>query len=481
MSTPADGAPGEGSGVPAGAAGADGTTILALRRELTWRDLVVYGLLFIGVTAPMGTFGVLDARSGGAIALVFVVATVAMSFTAWSYARMSEAVPQAGSVYAYASAGLGRRAGFLAGWMVTLDYLFIPALASLFVGIACHALVPAVPVWVFTLVAVALTTGLNLRDVRLAARVGLVMLAVELVVLGAFAVLAVVYLAQHGPTRGWLTPLTGVGGLGPAGVVGAASVAVLAFLGFDAIATFAEETTGSSRQVGRALQFCLVLAGLLFVTQTYLGALLSTATPAALAADPEAQGTAFFAMLDASIGPWFSTVVTVVRAVGPVFSALVAQAAVSRLLYAMARERALPAPLARLGTTGRTPRNAILLSAVVTLVVATLAATRPDGLDVLSSMVTVGALTAFVFLHASVVGFFRRRLGRTVWHVVVPVVGSLVIVAVLVEASRLALVIAAGWFVLGLAAMVLRPSAARALGGGAGDVTAATGDGGPVR
>lgn len=114
----------------------------------------------------MGTFGVLDARGGGAVALVFVVATVAMSFTAWSYARMSAAVPRAGSVYAYASAGLGPRPGFLAGWMIALDYLFIPSVASLFAGIACHALVPAVPVWVFTLAAVVLVTALNLGGVK---------------------------------------------------------------------------------------------------------------------------------------------------------------------------------------------------------------------------------------------------------------------------------------------------------------------------
>ena len=68
-----------------------------LRRSLSLRDLVVSGLLFIGPLAPVGVFGVLDARSGGALALVYVIATAAMGFTAWSYARMSAAVPRAGS------------------------------------------------------------------------------------------------------------------------------------------------------------------------------------------------------------------------------------------------------------------------------------------------------------------------------------------------------------------------------------------------
>ncbi|GAB3982298.1 hypothetical protein GCM10029978_085620 [Actinoallomurus acanthiterrae] len=88
-----------------------------LRRSLSLRDLIVYGLLFIGPLAPVGVFGVLDAKSSGAVALVYVVATIAMGFTALSYAQMSRRVPNAGSVFAYASAGLaGRRACWPAGW-----------------------------------------------------------------------------------------------------------------------------------------------------------------------------------------------------------------------------------------------------------------------------------------------------------------------------------------------------------------------------
>ena len=183
-------------------------------------------------------------------------------------------------------------------------------------------------------------------------------------------------------------------------------------------------------------------------------------SPAELPADPAAQGTAFYTMLDASIGPWFGSVVTVVRAVGPVFSALVAQAAVvPAAVRHGARARAAGGAGAPGHRPGTRPRNAILLSAVVTLVIATLAATRPNGLDVLSSMVTVGALTAFLFLHASVIGYARRAGARDARYVLVPVVGALIIVAVLVEASRLALAIAAVWFVVGLVVMVTRPAA----------------------
>lgn len=133
-----------------------------LRRSLGFRDLVVYGLLFIAPMAPVGVYGTLDAKSHGAVALVYLVATVAMAFTAFSYAQMVRVVPQAGSVFAYARAGLGKEAGFVAGWMVMLDYLLIPAVAYLFSGIAMNSLVPEVSRWVWTALAVVITTFLNL-------------------------------------------------------------------------------------------------------------------------------------------------------------------------------------------------------------------------------------------------------------------------------------------------------------------------------
>lgn len=328
-----------------------------LRRSLGFRDLVVYGLLFIAPMAPVGVFGTLDARSHGAVALVYLVATVAMAFTAFSYAQMVRVVPQAGSVFAYARVGLGERAGFLAGWMAMLDYLLIPAVAYLFCGIAMNALVPGVSRWVWTALAVVVTTLLNLWGVRVAARVGFLVLAMEIVVLLVFVVAAVVVLARDGAERGWLSPLSGDGTRGAfalSAVLGAVSIAVLSYLGFDAIASFAEEVTGGSEKVARAVLVCLALAGVLFVAQTYLVALLEPVSSARLAAEPERQGSAFYDAVDASVGTWLHDLVAVSKAIGAAFAALAGQAAAGRLLFAMARGRRLPRALSKTRSGGAT-------------------------------------------------------------------------------------------------------------------------------
>ncbi|MFC8591737.1 APC family permease [Streptomyces atroolivaceus] len=431
-----------------------------LRRTLGFRDLVVYGLLFIAPMAPVGVFGTLDARSDGAVALVYLVATVVMAFTAFSYAQMVRVAPLAGSVFAYARKGLGEGPGFIAGWMAMLDYLLIPAVAYLFSGIAMNALVPEVSQWVWTAIAVVVTTLLNLWGVRAAARVGFAVLAMEIVVLLVFVVSAVVVLVRDGARRGWLTPLTGDSEFSMAAVLGAVSIAVLSYLGFDAIASFAEEVTGGSAKVARAVLFCLVLAGALFVVQSYLAALLEPVSSAELAADPAKQGSAFYDAVDASVGSWLHDLVAVSKAIGAAFAALAGQAAAGRLVFAMARERRLPTFLSQIDARSGVPRVAIMCAAVVTLVAAVWAARRDDGLDHLVSVVDVGALTAFVLLHASVVGWFavRRMEGTPSWwrHVLMPVVGAAILVAVILEATTSAQLVGLCWLGIGLVVLAVQ-------------------------
>ncbi|MFJ4570386.1 APC family permease [Streptomyces sp. NPDC088846] len=460
MSGTGSGSGNGGSGGGSGAREAAHQEEGRLRRTLGFRDLVVYGLLFIAPMAPVGIFGALDAKAGGAVALVYVAATVVMAFTAFSYAQMVRVAPLAGSVFAYARKGLGEGPGFVAGWMAMLDYLLIPAVAYLFSGIALHALLPSVSPWVWTALAVVVTTFLNLWGVRAAARVGFAVLVMEIVVLLVFLVSAVVVLVRDGAQRGWLTPFTGDSGFSASAVLGAVSVAVLSYLGFDAIASFAEEVTGGPSKVARAVLFCLVLAGALFVAQGYLAALLEPMTSAELAADPAAQGSAFYYTVDSAVGTWLHDLVAVSKAIGAAFAALAGQAAAGRLLFAMARERRLPALLSKVDPRSGVPRLAILLAAVVTLVAAVWAARRADGLDRLVSVVDIGALTAFVLLHASVVGWFavRRMEGPPSWwrHVLVPVVGAGVLIAVIVEATASAQVVGVCWLGVGLVVLALQ-------------------------
>jgi amino acid transporter len=428
-----------------------------LKRSLSFTDLMVYGLIFMVPIAPFGIFGSVFQASGGMVVLAYLVGALGMAFTAASYAQMSRAFPMAGSVYTYAGRGIAQPVGFLAGWMVLLDYVLVPGLLYLISGVAMNSILPAVPVWAWVVAFVVLNTVVNYFGIETTARINKLMLVAELVVLAIFLVVGVVALA-NGAGRGFaLTPLYDSSTFSLGLVFGAVSIAVLSFLGFDGISTLAEENRESARTIGRAMIAALALAGLLFVVQTWVAALL-VPDPQRLVAEGDPGGTAFYDAAAVAGGAWLSTLTAVATAVAWGFAnSLVAQAATSRLLFAMARDRQLPSFLRRVHPLRRVPVNATLLVAAVSLVLGIYTSTREDGITLLSTLVNFGALSAFLVLHVSVVVHFAVR-GRSsdYWrHLAVPVIGFVILAYVVVNAQVAAQGLGFAWLVLGIAVLVV--------------------------
>jgi amino acid transporter len=429
-----------------------------LKRSLTFTDLLVYGLIFMVPIAPFGIFGSVFQASGGMIALAYVIGMVGMAFTALSYAQMSRAFPVAGSVYTYAGRGLHPAVGFLAGWQILLDYVLVPALLYIVAGAAMHSFIPGLPVWAWIAIFVLANTAVNYFGIELTARVNRLMLVGELVVLAIFVVCALVAIAQ-GRGDGWSwRPLYDRSTFSIGVAFSAVSVAVLSFLGFDGISTLAEENREGASVVGRATVAALAVAGSLFIVQTWLAALL-VPDRTALIQNGDPAGSAFYDTAEFASGHWLSVLTAVATAIAWGFAnALVAQAATSRLLFSMARDRQLPAFLAEIHPVRRVPENATFLVGAVSLAVGGYLSTRDDGITLLSTLVNFGALTAFLALHAAVIGHYVVREHSRDWlrHLVVPVLGLVIVGYVVVKANVAAQRLGLVWLAVGVALAAFR-------------------------
>jgi amino acid transporter len=427
-----------------------------LKRSLTFTDLLVYGLVFMVPIAPFGIFGGVFQASGGMVALAYAIGGLAMAFTAASYSQMSRAFPMAGSVYTYAGRGIAQPVGFIAGWMILLDYVLVPALLYLIAAIAMNSIYSSIPVLVWLIGFVVLNTVVNYFGIEFTARVNKIMLVGELIVLAIFLVIGVIALAS-GEGRGFdFSPIYNSETFSLSLVFGAVSIAVLSFLGFDGISTLAEENRESARNIGKSMIAALALAGVLFIVQTWIAALLVPDADT-LIAEGDAAGTAFYDAAGVAGGAWLATLTAVATAIAWGFAnSLVAQAATSRLLYAMARDRQLPGILAKVHPTRRVPVNATLVVAVISLVLGWYMTTRDDGITLLSTLVNFGALSAFLLLHVSVVvHFIVRRKSRDYWrHLAVPVIGFAILLYVVINAQVAAQTLGFIWLGVGMVLLV---------------------------
>jgi amino acid transporter len=417
-----------------------------LNRALTTRDLVVYGMIFMVPIAPYSVFGFVWNDAKGMVPLAYLVGLIGMFFTAMSYAELSRAFPLAGSVYTYAQRGLHELAGFFSGWLILLDYILVPALLYLFSAVALRPLFPRIPEWTWLAGFIGFNAFVNLLGIQFTARVNRYMLVMELLVLAVFVILGL-FALYGGAGAGGLTlkPMYNPEVFSLSTVVGATSIAVLSFLGFDGISTLAEESRSGENSVGRAALLSLVLVGALFMLQTWIAADLAQGMRFS---SPE---TAFYEVSERAGGVWLRlvTIVAVVIATA-IANAIAAQAAVSRILFAMARDGKLPAVLAKIHPRYKTPYVSTLAVAFVSLLVGLLFSARVDDL---SRIINFGALTSFLLLHLSVVNhfFIRRRSGRWLRHMVFPLMGSSVIGFVLYEMDRSAKILGACWITAGIA------------------------------
>ncbi|HET7328135.1 MAG TPA: APC family permease [Nocardioidaceae bacterium] len=422
-----------------------------LKRSLSFSDMLIYGLIFMVPIAPFGIFGSVYAESGGMVVLAYAVGAIGMAFTALSYSEMAKAFPMAGSVYSYAGRGIAAPVGFVAGWAILLDYILVPALLYIVSGVAMASFVPAVPVWVWVLAFIALNTFVNYFGIELTARVNKLMLVAELIVLAIFLVIGIWALATTPGVGFSFDPVFNPETYSLSVVFAAVSIAVLSFLGFDAISTLAEENQDEARQIGRAMVGALVLAGVLFVVQTWVAALLVPNRDALLSGEGN-LGTAFYDAAGNAGGAWLSTLTAIATAIAWGFAdALVAQAATSRVLFSMSRDRQLPAFLRRVHPTHRVPTNATFLIAAISVAVGLYMASRGDGIALLSTMVNFGALTAFLLLHVSVLAYYVVKRGsRSPRHIVLPICGLLILGYVMWSANVAAQVTGLTWLAIGI-------------------------------
>jgi amino acid transporter len=441
-----------------------------LKRSLSFWDLLIYGLVFMVPIAPFGIFGSVFNASGGMVALAYAIGAVAMVFTAISYGQMAKAFPLAGSVYTYAGRGIAPPVGFIAGWQILLDYILVPALLYIVSGIAMNAFVPGIPVWVWVVGFILLNTVVNYFGIQMTARMNRIMLVGELIVLALFLVIGFAALANGKSTGDALTPLYNSDTFSVGLVFGAVSIAALSFLGFDAISTLSEENTDEARKIGRATIASLFMVAVLFVAQTWVAALL-VPDREKLLTDGDPEGIAFYQAAEHASGHWLYVLTAVATAIAWGFAdAMVAQAATSRVLYSMARDRQLPSFLATIHPKYRVPEYATFVVAAVSIVVGVGLTFREDnGLTQLTTLVNFGALTAFILLHVSVISHYMVRNGSRdiLRHLVVPVCGIVILGYVVYKAKAAAQVVGLTWLGVGIVIVVALVLSGRtpALGG----------------
>lgn len=380
-----------------------------LKRSLSWPHLI-----FLGVGAIVGTgilvlIGTAADKAGPAMMLSFVIAGVICAAAALAYAEVATMIPASGSAYTYSYVVFGELIAWFVGWSLILEYSLVVSAVSVgwsgyfspLVGIPQELATAPLLGGVFNFPAVfiiVVIAGLLIYGIRESANLNSVLVAIKMVALAMFVVIALrVFNADN------FTPFMpyGFGKNGPpgqeVGVMAAAAIIFFAFYGFDAIATAAEEAKNPGRDLAIGIVGSMLLCVVIYMA-------VAAAAIGAESYQRFTSSTEPLALILRDIGqPFAAKILALSASIGMPTVILAFFYGQSRIFLSMSRDGLLPPALARL--SGR--RNPVRITVFTAVVVALLAGLVP--LNDLVALANAGTLTAFIAVCAAMLTMRRRE------------------------------------------------------------------------
>jgi amino acid transporter len=320
--------------------------------------------LIVGIISATGK------GAGIAAPLSVLLAGIGVFALGWIVAQYAKRIHAAGALYDYVSNGLGKIIGGAAGWLYYAGTIVLTTGLGVLIGGYVHDTLMAeyefepLPIWAWNVIWAAVLFVVLYFGVKISTRVQLTLALVSALAVLAFFVYVITQVETNDIARAF-NPDEAPDGI--TGVLFGVLYGVLIFVGFETAANLAEEAHQPKKAIPRAVLFSVVVVSIFYLIASYTqvaGFGFSVETFASAAAAP------LFALAspEAAGGFGSTTLVRVmelvvlldVMAVG-----IGAAVASTRGVFAMARDRRLPGPLAIVSKKHETPVAAIVFLLVV--------------------------------------------------------------------------------------------------------------------
>lgn len=427
-----------------------------LSRSLTIWQLVAFGLTYLQPIGPAVIFGFLLSTSGGSVALPYALAFVGMIFTVMSYSVLIKEYPLSGSIYNYVKYVINPFWGFIAGWLLALDYILIPTITSVSSAIYAHQLVPSISYEVWLCLFICGMGLLNLIGIKSTSYINSAILLLQVGIVVAGFVIWTTFLMKSSRSAHSLFSLAPFQFDTFSGLLQASSLAIFSFLGFDAVTTMAEESVNPRRDIPRAMMICTCIGFTIMFVTGYLGVLLFPNWQT-LITDQSWLDAALFNAAKLTGGDLFVLMYTVGFILAMVITNLVGTAAAARLLYGIGRDGIIPSRIfSAVNKRFQTPHWNIVFIMLIEMVLGSFA--NPDQL---AELINYGAISGFIMLNFSVIWFGVKRLSimpnnirnitsNLLKYFIFPSIGWAIMLSIFVCMKLVTIVFGSTWGVAGI-------------------------------
>ncbi len=315
-------------------------------------------------TVPASNIGLIVALSGNGTWLSFVIGLMGLLLVSININQFASRSASPGSLYSYITKGLGATAGVICGWSLVLAYLFTGM--SVLCGFANFfgIFISHLGIHPSSITLLAIGAGISwyaaYKDIQLSA---LTMLWLEVVSLVLIIILCLIIWAHKGFAVD-MSQLT-LSGVNPGNIATGLVLVMFGFSGFESATSLGDEAKKPLRTIPKAVMGSVILAGLFFVSTTYIEVLGFSGTGVSITQTEEPLGflsqqvgVGFLGEL-VGLGALFSFFACILGSVNPA----------ARVAFLMARHGLFHASLGHAHTENRTPHVAVTMCSFLTFLV----------------------------------------------------------------------------------------------------------------
>jgi len=366
-----------------------------LKRRISLFGVTLYGIGNVLGAGIYALIGVVVGETGNLTWLAFILASVTGALTGLSYAELSAMFPKSAAEFVYTEEAFKiRLLSFLLGWIIIFSGILSAATVALGFASYLAALIGISPIFlviIFAVLLIVILSLINFVGIRASTWTNILFTLIEASGLILIIIIGIPYL---GTVNYFMLPI----GSSFGAIFSAVALIFFAYIGFEDIANLADEVKDPARNLPRAIIYSIIITTVLYcLTAISVVSILDYE----LIADSPAP---LSSVVSKVLGPVGGILMSFIALFATANTVLIMMIVTSRMMYGMARDKALPEGLSKVSPKYRTPALAILMTMILAIIPLFL-----GDISTVADATVFGVLITFFLVNLSLIVLRKKK------------------------------------------------------------------------
>jgi len=397
-----------------------------LKRRVSLFALTVYGVGNVLGAGIYALIGEVVGITGNLSWLAFILASITGALTGLSYAELSAMFPRSAAEFVYAEQAFKKRVlSFTLGWIIIFSGILSAATVALAFGKYLAGLIGLPSIFLiisFAVVLVAILSAINLVGIKTSTRTNIIFTLIEA---SGLIIIIIIGIPSFGKVDYFALPPASTF----AAVISSVALIFFAYIGFEDIANIAEEVKEPQKNLPKAIIYSIIITTI-FYCLTAISIVSILDYDAIAASDAPLNAVAI-----KELGPIGGIIISSIALFATANTVLIMLMVTSRMMYGMARDKALPKGLKKISSEFRTPTIAVVLTMCFTIVPILF-----GDISFVAHATVFGVLITFILVNLSLIVLRKTKPDmerpfklkpNIKWIPVVALLGSIICIALL--------------------------------------------------